>query len=139
MKCLNTLSSSPTNIGRSFWRLRLLAFCLLFFFMLNASGCVSQGTLEEIKQNTKETALSTKATTDILSKANKDVEGVENIMKIFNKKFDNIPKPEPYRIPEWVKLLGGLIAMLLVPDFAKKAGQGIGGTVSIIKKVIGKK
>ena len=54
MKCLNTLSSSPTNIGRSFWRLRLLAFCLLFFSILNASGCAIPENVEAIQRDLME-------------------------------------------------------------------------------------
>ena len=123
----------------SFVPLRLWVLCLLFSFLIMINGCVSRKILEEIRISSEQTALSTKATAEILGKANKEVDGVDLIIKTLNKNFKNIPKPEPYRIPEWVKLLGGLIAMLLVPDFAKKAGQGIGGTVSIIKKVIGKK
>ena len=120
----------------SFVLLRLWVLCLLFSFLIMTNGCAS---LEKIRVSSEQTALSTKATAEILGKANKEVDGVTEIVNALNKNFKNIPKPEPYRIPEWVKLLGGLIAMLLVPDFAKKAGQGIGGTVSIIKKVIGKK
>ena len=122
----------------SFVPFRLWVLCLLFSFLIMTNGCVSQKTLEKIRVSSEKTALSTKATAEILGKANKEVDGVDLIIKTLNKNFKDIPKQEPFKIPEWVKILGGLIAMLLVPDFAKKASQGVKGAVLIIKKVSGK-
>ena len=54
MKCLNILSSSLTNTGRSFWRLRVLAFCLLFFSILSVNGCAAT---DDIKNIAKDVAI----------------------------------------------------------------------------------
>ncbi len=116
-----------------------LRVALLLCFIVTSSGCASQETLEKIRENTEQSAMADKGTFDILGKANKDIEGVPEIVAALNKNFSNIPKPVPFEIPDWLIILGCTIAGFLFPDFAKKAGQGAMGSIKIIKKVIGKK
>lgn len=132
MKCLRTLQLR-------FVLLRLLGGCLLFCFIMMISGCNMPTKEGQDKQrySLEQISLSTKASADILGKANKEVDGVDDIITALNNNFKNIPKPAPFEWPDWLKYLlyGGLA--LLAPGALNHSAQQGKGIFGILGKVLG--
>ena len=121
-------------------RRALLVSLYIFFFGLcfvPTSGCnyATKEGQDKQRYSLEQISLSTKASADILGKANKEVDGVEKIISTLNKNFKDIPKPEPFKIPDWFQWLLYGIGALLVPDAVKKTLQGAGKGAGILGKL----
>ena len=118
-------------------------FWLFIFFLLgNVSGCATQ---EKIREATQQTAMNTKALVDIEAKKHPENQGIKEIISVLEKGLDGIEKPEPFEIPDWVKIAAGILGILLLPTATKhtvaagKAGAGmIGKIIGVISKGKGK-
>lgn len=108
---------------------------------MTSNGCLgTQETLEEIRYNTERTAENTETIAEIQALAHGDKKGVTEAWLALNKKIDDIEKPKPFEIPEWIKWLLGAIMALLVPDAVNKTLRGAGTGAGLLGKLLnGKK
>lgn len=125
---------------------RFIAFAIYGLFAIcliaSASGCATQ---EQIRKATQQTAMNTKALVDIEAKKHPENEGIKEVIAALKKGLGDIEKPEPYKIPDWVKIAAGILGILLFPTATKltldagKSGAGmIGKIVGAISNKKGK-
>lgn len=108
-------------------------FCFLFTTsLIISSGCATQ---EQIREATQQTALNTKALLDIEAKKHPENKGIKEVIAALEKGLDGIQKPEPFEIPDWVKIAAGIFGFLLFPSAANhtlnagKKGMGLVGKI----------
>jgi len=94
------------------------------------SGCAS---IDQIRKASQETAMNTKALVDIEGKKHPENKGIEGVILALEKGLDNIPKPEPFQIPDWIEYAIYILLGSSVLQGTKNGGQ----IFSVIGKLLG--